>query len=178
MPSSLPYFFSYYLVYTSIRPHAFSHSARMACWRRHLVAIALTHASHPHPVHHAADESCAEFAFLTHEIFVHQMLDVAEHLAPPPISLEPGGDRRSNDISLSVHLHQLRVNVQLAHLSEQEPKTQKSMTKRTHDNARPSRPTTTTTATFHDCIVSLNDLERAYWMGTEIGQWAAMDFKE
>ena len=28
------------------------------------------------------------------------------------------------------------------------------------------------------CIVCLNDLERAYWMGTEIGQWEAMDFKE
>jgi hypothetical protein len=63
MPSSRPYFFSYYLVYTSIRPHVFFHSTRMACWRRHLFAIALTHASHPHTVRHAADESCAEFAF-------------------------------------------------------------------------------------------------------------------
>ena len=29
-----------------------------------------------------------------------------------------------------------------------------------------------------ECIVCLNDLERAYWMGTEIGQLGAMDFRE
>ena len=63
MLSARPYFFSYHLVYTSIRQHAFYHSARMACWRRHLFAITLTHASHSHPVRHTADESCAGFDF-------------------------------------------------------------------------------------------------------------------
>ena len=75
--SARPYFFSYYLVYTSIRPRAFFHSTRMACWRQHLFAIALTHASHPNLSTTRRTSLARNLLFLTRDLFVHQMLDVA-----------------------------------------------------------------------------------------------------